>query len=315
MSSPFEKLADQSKISEQSITEKLIAGHKTPAKFSMENIKIWMEKGKNTKKSSICALLIGHPKNGKSGIVLDSRSDDEIKDGKKIVIFEFNSDQGADINKAIFHPNDESIIILNPREYKQDTDGIWQMDYIATMSKIKSGIQMLKEDINNGENIKMIAFDGIDIFLSEICENQVRLEENVDAAGGLSMRFWKNRNKYYYDVINMLLDIDCDKYFISHYTPRSRDDKTGMYNDKRTVSKLDETLVYGCQKSTTDKMHQVIEFRDLTRIIAGKKHIKIVATIVADRRSLNTYMNERVIAETNKDGKVEWFGQCLLEKF
>lgn len=314
MASPFEKLANESKASEQLVNEKLAEGHKSPSRFSAENMRNWIQKSKKTKKSSICALYIGHPKIGKSGVLLDSRSDEEIAEGKQLIIFELNSDDGCGVNKKEFHNNDDNIIILNPREYAQDKDGIWQPDYIATMARIKSAIQTYKEDIEGGANVKAIGFDGIDIFLSEICESQMRMEEHIDAAGGVAMRFWKNRNKYYYDTINMLLDIDVDKYFITHYAPRSRDDQNGQYNDKRTISKLNETLVYACQKSTTDKMHQIIEFTDHTTIKAGKKHVKIVVTMIADRRTLNTYMDTLTIAETGSNGKVKWNGQSLLER-
>ncbi len=314
MSSPFEKLVDQSKTLEQTVTEKLAEGHKVPSRFSPENMREWMKKSKQTKNSSICALFIGHPKVGKSGVLLDCRTEQDKIDGKKIIIFELNSDQGCDVNKSIFHNNDDNIVILNPREYKLDEQGIWQPDYITTMSRIKAAIQTIKEDIKNESNIKAIGFDGLDIFLSEICESQMRMEEHIDAAGGVSMRFWKNRNKYYFDVLNMIFDLDIQKYFITHYAPRSRDEKNGQYNDKRTISKLNENLVYACQKSTSDKVHQIVEFTDQTRIVSGKKHVKIVVTIVADRRSLDTYMKEIVIAETGQDGKVKWNGQSILER-
>jgi len=314
--SVFKELAAESKVEQSAVTEKLAIGHKVPTseRFSADKMREWMVKSTKTKKSSICALLIGHPKIGKSGVLLDIRSAAEIEAGRKLYIFELNSDQGCDVNKSTFHTDDENIIVLNPREYLVDKDGIWQPDYIATMAKIKATIQVLKEDVEAGVDIKGIGFDGLDIFLGEICESQMRMDEHIDAAGGVSMRFWKNRNKYYYDVLNMLLDIDVDKYFITHYAPRSRDNTTGQYNDKRTISKLNDSLVYACQKSTTDKMHEVIEFSDETKIISGKKHIKIVATMIADRRSLNSYMDKITIAETQPDGTVKWDGQSLLEK-
>lgn len=312
MVSPFEKLANESKVSEQIVNEKLTEGHKSPSKFSLENMREWVEKSKKPKNSSICALFVGDPKIGKSGVLLDCRTEQEKQEGKKIVVFELNRDNGCSLNKKEFHQNDENIIILNPWEDVQDKDGIWSPDYLSTMSRIRSAIQMYKEDIQNGANIKMIAFDGLDIFLNEICESQMRMEEHIDAAGGVSPRFYKNRNKYYYDTINMLLDIDIAKVFITHFSPRSRDDKTGQYNDRRSISKLNENLVYSCQKSTGDKMHQIVEFVDRTRIVNGKKQIKIVATIVADRRSYDNYMKEIVIAETGSDGKVKWNGQNIL---
>lgn len=314
MPSPFKQLAEESKVTEKAANIEMSVIHKTTGRFTKENLRAWMQKGKQTKKSDICALLVGDPKIGKSGVLLDALSDEDITTGKQMIIFEMNSDQGCDVNKKLFHAEKDNIMILNPREYIQDKEGKWVLDYIATMEKIKSTIQLIKEDVEAGVNIKVIAIDGLDIFLSEICESQMRMEEHIDAAGGVAMRFWKNRNKFYYDVINMMLDIDVDKYFITHYSLRSRDDKTGAYNDKRTVSKIDEKLVYNCQKSTTDKVHQVIEFEDQTRIVSGKRKIKIVAHMIADRRSYDNYMKTLIIAETDEDGTVKWNGKNILER-
>ena len=320
-SSTFQVLSNESKVVQEAVVTKLAIGHKVPTgkRFSPENMRAWMEKSKKTKKSSICALMIGQPKIGKSGVLLDCLTDEQIAAGKKLIIFELNSDNGCDVNKKEFHNENDNIIVLNPSEdssmYIPDKEGNLQLDYIAVMAQIKATIQTIKQDIENGDDtIQAIGFDGLDIFLTEVCESQMRMEEHIDAAGGVAMRYWKNRNKYYYDVINMLLSIDVDKYFITHYAPRSRDDKTGQYNDKRTVSKLNESLVYACQKSTTDKMHQIIEFDDRTQIVKGKKQVKIIATMVADRRSLNSYMDNLIIAETGPDGKVKWNGKAVLTK-
>jgi len=312
--SVFKEMSEEINAANKEKELKIAAGHKSSPRFSSENMRKWIDDGKKTKKSSICALLVGDPKIGKSGIALDCRTEQQKNDNEKVIVFELNSDQGTNLNKATFHKEDDNIVVLNPREYSKDEEGEWMPDYILTMSRIKSAIRMIKEDINNGDKIVAIVLDGLDIFLNEICEGQTRINEEIDAAGGLGIRFYKNRNAYYYNILNLLFDLDVDKYLITHYASRTRDSNTGIWNDRRTVSKLNENLVYAAQKSTSDKVHQIIEFTDKTRIVNGKRQVKIIATIVADRRSLETYMKEIVIAETGSDGKVQWYGQNILNK-
>lgn len=301
---PFQQLQEKQK------EKKKDTDNEDDVKYSEAEMLDWINEKQNSTGSNICALLVGHQKTGKTGVLLDSRTDDEIKAHKKVVVFELNSDKGCEVNKVEHHNDDPDIIILNPREYKIE-NGEWQPDYIATMAKIKSSIQAIKNNVNS-LNIKVLGFDGLDIFLSEICESQMRIDEHIDVSGGVSMRYWKKRNKYYYDVLNMIFDIDgIDKYFITHYGDRRRDDKTGQFNDERTVSAINSNLVYSCQKSTADKMHQIVEFSDKTRIVEGSPKRKLTATIISDRRDLAKHMEEIVIAEV--DGKKTiWNGRTIL---
>jgi len=295
MTNPFEQLKNKEKSK--------------GFKFDIEK---WMNESSKPKKSSICALFVGHPKTGKTGCALDCRTDEDKKQHKKIIAIELNSDQGCEINKKIHHNDDPDIIVLNPREYSLDENGEWQPDYIKTMAKIKALIQYIRDSL--GElNLKALVFDGLDIFLSEICEAQMRIDEHIDVSGGVSMRFWKKRNEYYYKILNMIFDIDVDKYFITHYAERRRDDNTGEYTDDRTPSKLNPNLVYACQKSTADKMHQIVEFTDETKVVSGVMHRKLTATIISDRRSLKEHMKPILIAEVEGD-KVKWSGQAILER-
>lgn len=302
--------------------EKLTAGTSTlpasPSKiqaldYTNENIADWIQSSQKPKKSSICVLFVGHPKSGKTGVALDCRTNQDKEEHKKVVAIELNSDQGCDVCRKEHHDNDPDIIVLNPREYSKDSKGEWQPDYVKTMARIKATLQYLKDEQDN-LNMKAIIFDGLDIFLSEICEAQMRVDEHLDVSGGVSPRFWKKRNEYYFKILNMLFDIDVDKYLLTHYGSRRRNDKTGDWDDERQVSKADPTLVYSCQKTTPDKMHQIVEFADNTRVEKGVKKIELIATIISDRRTLETHMDTICIAKTDESGKVKWFGQSILEK-
>lgn len=280
-------------------------------RFTKDQMREWMHEQK-PRKSSICALLVGHNKTGKSGVVVDSRTNQQKKDHMKAIIFELNMDNGCEVNSRVYHNNDPDIIILNPREYTLDAGGEWVLDRVATMEKVKTMIQTIKEDCDNDSlNLAVLALDGLDTFLSNICENQMRIDEHIDISGGVSMRYWKKRNDYYYSIIDMMLGIDVDLYFITHYGERRRDSDTGKYDDSRTVSKLHENLVYSCEKLTADKMHQIIEFEDKTTVIDGRPQPKLIATIISDRCDLGRHLEEHIIAEFNGD-KIEWKGQALL---
>jgi len=280
-------------------------------RFTKDQMREWMNQQK-PRKSSTCALLVGHNKTGKSGVVVDSRTNEQKEKHMKVVIFELNMDNGCEINSRVYHNNDPDIIILNPREYTLDAGGEWVLDRVATMEKVKTMIQTIKEDCNNDSlNLAVLALDGLDSFLSNICENQMRIDEHIDISGGVSPRYWKKRNDYYNSIIEMMLSIDVDLYFITHYAEKRRDSETGKYDDNRTSSRLYDNLIYSCEKLTADKMHQIIEFEDKTTVVSGRPQPKLIATIISDRCDLGRHLEEHIIAELNGD-KIEWKGQALL---
>jgi len=184
------------------------------------------------------------------------------------------------------------------------------------MKKKENGnqsIKILKDDIENGTLKAIIGFDGLDSFQSKVCEGQMRMDHHLDVTGGVSPRYWKKRNEYYDEVIELLLSIDTDIYFITHFVERSRDQDTHLFNDKRTVSKLDPNFVYGCDKGTANMMSQIVEFNDDTKIVQGKKQAKLRATIISDRRDLARHMDEIIIAEEIND-KIVWSGKSILKR-
>ncbi len=250
--------------------------------FSKEEIEGWMTEG-NSVKSDICALLVGDPKTGKTGMALDCRTDEEKAAGMKILCIELNSDNGCKINKKIFFKDDPTIIVIDPREFSINDDGDWEFDYIRTMAKIKAFLAYTKANINK-LNIKAIVFDGADVYLSEICENQMRMDENLDVTGGVKMTFWKKRNKYFYDVMNMLFTIDVDKYIITHFK-----------EDQET-----HKITYSIQKDFPDKVHQIVEFR---KDVKTNKHF---AKVVADRRDKPDILNKEFCIMEIVDGKKIW---------
>ena len=254
--------------------------------FSAKDMEAFMEGGKVVN-STICALIVGPPKSCKTGICLDSISKEELEKGMKVVYLEFNHDHGGRINKKIFHSDHPGIIVLDPTETSADENGDEVVDYIRTMTKIKVFLKYLKDN-KDKLNLKAIVVDGADRFLSEICERQMRLDENIDVTGGVSLKYWMVRNRYFHDVMDRLLEIDVDKYIISH--PKE-DKDTGK-------------ISYGVQKDFPDRVHQIVETR------YDVKTNKYYAKIVADRRD-NPNLNKDILIMEVVDGRKIWYGLKL----
>ncbi len=249
--------------------------------FTDEDIKGWIDKGA-TINSDICALVVGPPKIGKTGFVMDCRTEKEKEDGMTIFYIECNLDHGGRINKKIFHSDDPSIIVLSPMEISVDLEtGDWKIDPIKSHAKMKALLRYLKEK-KDELKIKAIVIDGADIFMSDVCENMMRMSEHLDISGGVQLRFWRKRNTYFYEVINMMFDIDVDKYIISH--PK-KDNEDGTVN-------------YGVQKDLPSKVHQILEFR--------QEKDKCIMKVVADRRNKPDILNKDLVIMENIDGKRIW---------
>lgn len=253
--------------------------------FSNKDIEEFLNEGVVVN-SDICSLIVGLPKTAKTGICLDSRTEEEIKEGKKLVYIEFNHDHGGRINKKVFHKNDPSILVIDPTVVEaDDITGEDKVNYIKTMAKIKATLRYIKEN-KEKLNIKTIIVDGADRFLSEICEQQMRLDEHIDVTGGVSLKYWLKRNKYFHDVMDMLLNIDVDKYIISH--PKE-DKETGK-------------ITYGVQKDFPDRVHQIL----MTRY--DEKTNKFYVKVIADRRDRPDLIGKEFITMEIIDGKKKWYG-------
>lgn len=250
--------------------------------FSDKDMETFMDSGK-TINSDICCLLVGPPKTCKTGITLDCRTEDEIKNGMKLVYIECNHDNGGRINKKVYHKDDPNIFTLDITELSTDEiTGEQIVDYQRSMAKAKALLKWLKDN-KDKLKLKAVIFDGADRFLSEFAERQMRLEEHIDVTGGVSMKYWLKRNRYFHDVMDRLLEIDVDRYIISH--PKE-DKDTGK-------------VTYGVQKDFPDRVHQIVETR------FDQKTNKYYAKIIADRRD-NSNINKDIVIMEVIDNKKVW---------
>jgi len=256
-------------------------------KWSDDKIKEWLFGDAEKSSSNVCCALYGFDGTAKSGMALDCRSEEEKKEGYKIVVLDL--DGGCIPLKVIYHENDPNIIIKNPLvrdEYKN-------VDYEATFSKLKATIDFIERNISTMK-IKAIVFDGIDKFL-KICEYSMRDTTGKDVTEGIDYRYWKLRNQKYNDVIEQIKLLDVDRYFITHF--------------KKTES---GEFIPDWQAKTGDMVFQKLRCYRETKVEGGEKVVYLKVEI--DKCKTNLALEGKVytIAETRQktDGTVEanWYG-------
>jgi hypothetical protein len=167
--------------------------------------------GEGTKRSPICIAFYGHDGTCKSGVCLDSRFDDEIAAGKKVIIIDVDGTAGP--LKEKYFPDDENIRIIDP--FMLLPDG--EIDYLSTYNKILAVVKYIYE--NEADlNLATVALDGLDTLL-KIAEYVMRYEDfKADPDVQIKDRWqWANRNRRYLVPIFMLRRLKCRKLFTTHY--------------------------------------------------------------------------------------------------
>lgn len=151
-------------------------------------------------------FVIGNDGTGKSGIVLDYVGGLP----KKTLIIDL--DGGNLPLKQMYHKDNKNIVILNPLKMEATADDI-EIDYKMTFAKIKAIIKYVNDHY---DNYSAIVLDGISTLL-RYAEYQMRLEKNIAADGGVQYGYWKNRNKRFIEVIEVMKNIPAiDKFYIGH---------------------------------------------------------------------------------------------------
>jgi hypothetical protein len=151
-------------------------------------------------------LLYGEPKVGKSGIAMDCRTEEELKD-TELYILDF--DNGCEPTWRANWDSDPTIKILNP--IFRDTEGYPDLD--ETILIAEAYISIVKEALNEGKKIKFI-FDGADRW-KDICFLAVNEDKRSTNTKFLPL-LWGKRNKVYDDLMDKVLSLDCDVYVITH---------------------------------------------------------------------------------------------------
>lgn len=250
--------------------------------FSNEEIEAWM-KEKSSIISTECIGIIGADGTGKSGIALDCRTPEEVKEGKKIIVLDL--DGGCLPIKIKYHNNDENIIVKDPTVYKTDEEGT-NVDYEATMEKIMATVTWLNS--KKDKSIKAIVLDGCDKLL-KIAEYQMRIDEHIDAVGGVQLRYWNKRNISYFRILEAIKKLPCDKYFITH-----------LKTDRDTGK-----IIPAWEKTTSDFLWSILECKKVED--ADSVELKVHVKKYKGKTELEG--TEITFCKINKtDKKVDWIG-------
>lgn len=258
-------------------------------KFDDEDVKEWLDKGSKTKVSTICTGIYGSDGSGKSGVCMDSRTEEEKEEGKKVVVIDLDNSSAP--LKTKYFEDDENIIVYNPIEH--DEDG--EPDDPVTYEKTKALTKYLVE--NQDElNLSSVVFDGVDKF-KRTCDQKMR-EEDLDIDPNARVKnswSWGIRNRYYKTVMEMIKNLNCDRFYITHM----KDKKEFINNELQTVGKEIDW-----HHSTPGMLFQRIKTE---RREEEDGIVKFIAKVEKAKGALHLEGQEFTIAEVNDD-ETEWYG-------
>ena len=239
-----------------------------------ERIKAWLFGDVEKSSSNVCCALYGFDGTAKSGIAMDCRSADEIKDGMKIIVFDL--DGGCAPLKVIYHDNDKNIIIKNPLA----RDNLGNVDYEETFLRLKQALDYIERNLDEMK-LKAIIFDGLDKFL-KICEYKMRESVDKTVVDGIDYRYWKLRNQANTDILEQIKLLDVDRFFITHYKKDHDTDK----------------WVPDWEKKTPDMMFQKVRCFREQKVIDGDKVILLKVEIEKCKTNLALEGRVFTISET-----------------
>jgi len=272
--------------------------------------------------------ISGNPKTGKTGMVLDSLTPDEIANGAEIWHIDF--DLGGETTKAAHHKDKAAnIVVLNPWVFNYGNSRV-PYDFPATFQQtidILKAAQAQMEEQNNffmehgkmpKPYLKTVVFDGADhwLHITETCMKVDDLELGVDgiAVAGKKAttqigRFnWNIRATRYQTAMVALRELcrgGVHAYVITHMKPAY--DNTGNELVGQDSPKwLKDTEGHLQQVVYTEIEEERDENGELTGVVRG------YARVVANRTSLQSG-GRHLLFERNNEGGT-WYGWDGLKK-
>jgi hypothetical protein len=241
-----------------------------------------------------CAVT-GLAKVGKTGIALDCRTEEEIKEGKKVMVLDW--DNGAEPTWGSCHDRDENIIIFTPIQRNNDGTSNWD----AAFENSHAFLRYCREEIENG-NVKAVILDGLDkayeasamVLRQHLVKSGKRdgsVIHDTDAIR-VSPLDWGIRNQIYNRLLDDFMDLNCDRYTITHMKP--------VYGDIVNPTPIGE--VPDWHKTTPARFVQMIHI-DKRKV---NNVTQYYATLNSSKTRPDLVGNEWIIFTTN--GENEWFG-------
>ena len=264
-------------------------------KKQKEKILKQIEERMQRDRSHLCCSITGAAKVGKTGLAMDCRTKEEIAKGMKVLVIDF--DDGAEPTWKT-NWNDPNIIVYCPTE--KFVDGT--VDWETTFNNGKDFCRLCKEYIAEG-NVKAVILDGVDkclegssdVLREHLVKQQQREGSIVLATDSVrvSTLDWRIRNRVYNRQLDLVCDMKCDRFFITHMKP--------IYDNISVPTPIGE--VPDWHKTTPAKFIQMIH---ISKKQTRDKKTNYVARLEASKTNPSLVGKEWVIFTTN--GESEWFG-------
>ena len=240
--------------------------------------------------------LVGQENTCKTGLAA-WLIEDEIMRGDTVYVIDV--DNSAKATLEYIYPNKENIVVL-PLLDEMDESVFFEdnkINYKALIDKAMFFINLIAENISNGETVGGIIFDGGSTFLKwcEFAMRQSLLDKGVieDEGDTFNQKEWRERNKLNRDVLDRLHALPVDMIFNTFHLKNVQqymDDGTG----KKVLMKVGETPEW--EKGTMRRFTQQIF---LSRYM---KKADLAAGVKGDR---NLSDNEWVVKATIEEMKGE----------
>jgi hypothetical protein len=271
-----------------------------PQTFTNKDVEQWLKPQKETQHSNVCVVLYGQDGVGKSGAAIDCYTEEDIKNNKKIVIFDLDGSAGPIVHK--YHEkNGHNILLFDPTVLTPQGD----IDYVTSYNKILAVTKYLVEK-EDELNLKAVVFDGLDTLL-KICEYVMRYEDlKIDPDVQIKDAFnWSKRNRRYLTIVLLLKHLKCDKYFTTHM----KDVQIWKRGPEPGLEKIGEKPDW--EKSTPGIMFQKV----FLKRIQVDNQTSFEAIVEKAKGALDLEGSIHKVAEKTNDG-FRWYGlKTLFDRF
>ena len=177
---------------------------------------------RSAEKEFLLMGITGKPKVGQSGLAMDCRTEEEIKNGLKVKILDLDDGSTATWDSA--WDRDENIEVYVPNVWNNDGSMNWD----ETFHNCSTWIKMTEEEILE-KNIKAVILDGVDkiyegssdVLRKSLVKNAARSGSVIQDSDTVrvSPLDWKVRNKIYDRIINPFVALRANRFLITHMKP------------------------------------------------------------------------------------------------
>lgn len=277
---------------------------------------------KRTAKPQLRMALVGKENTAKTGLALElSRTDEDIKAGKKVVIFDFDNSATQTVHHL--YPDDENILIVPI--FDETDDSIFNDDmsvnWVALIDKTQAFVNLMAEEISGSpDDFAAVIFDGGSTFMKwcEFAMTGVLLRRGVikEEGDNFNQKEWRTRNQLFRDTITRVHGLSIDKVF---FTFHLKDDKqfADLGNGTKGMMKVGEKVewVDGTQRIVSQQlfMGRYMKRADVSAGVYGDKTLDDGEWVIKAKieeikgKGMDLVGQERTVLRV-KDGQVEWFG-------